>query len=241
MNEAELNETETGKPHRLWSPLSRIQRRVAGVLVEKSKTTPSAYPMTINAIKVACNQKSNRSPQMTLNEEEVEDTLYDLRHMGAVIEVHAGGRMPKYKHQLYEWFGVEKAELAVMAELLLRGEQSMGDLRARVARMEKISGLEELKPIVNGLLEKELMVEITPPGRGQIVTHNVYQPEELERIRGNFVGGAPPARTASHVSQGDAAPSDQGSSRKIDELESQIEKLWQTVNQLRAELDEIKS
>jgi uncharacterized protein YceH (UPF0502 family) len=112
---------------------------VAGVLVEKSKTTPDVYPMTINGIKTASNQKSNRSPQLDLREDQVEETLYELRKMGAVIEVHSGGRVPKFKHQLYEWLGVEKVELAVIAELLLRGEQTLGDLRGRASRMDKIA------------------------------------------------------------------------------------------------------
>ena len=156
--------------------------------------------MTLNAIRTACNQKSNRSPLMDLREDEVEDTLYELRQLGAAAEVHSGGRVPKYKHYLYEWLGVERAELAVMTELLLRGEQSLGDLRARSARMEKISGLEELKPIVESLMEKGLMIELTPSGRGQIVTHNLYTPEELQRLQADYAEGAP-ADTAALAEQ----------------------------------------
>lgn len=74
-----------------WCALSYIQRRVAGVLVEKSKTTPDIYPMTLNGIKTASNQKSNRSPQLDLREDQVEQALYDLRELGAVVEVHSGG------------------------------------------------------------------------------------------------------------------------------------------------------
>ena len=113
-----------------WKPLTRNQRRVLGVLIEKSKTTPDVYPMSINGIKTGSNQKSNRSPILDLSEHQVEEILYELRHLGCVVEVHSGGRVPKYKHQAYDWFEVDKPELGVMAELLLRGEQSIGDLRA---------------------------------------------------------------------------------------------------------------
>ena len=109
--------TESASTKR-WKPLSRDQRRVLGVLIEKSKTTPDVYPMSINGIKNGSNQKSNRSPLMELEENRVEDVLYELRQLGCVIEVHTGGRVPKYKHQAYDWLEVSKAELSVLAELL---------------------------------------------------------------------------------------------------------------------------
>lgn len=169
-----------------WCALSYIQRRVAGVLVEKSKTTPDVYPMTLNGIKTASNQKSNRSPQLDLREDQVEQALYELRELGAVVEVHAGGRVPKFKHQLYEWMGVNTAELAVMAELLLRGEQTLGELRGRASRMTRISDLEELRPIVASLIQLRLVLPLTPSGRGQIVTHGLYKTDELEGLKSRF-------------------------------------------------------
>jgi uncharacterized protein YceH (UPF0502 family) len=167
--------------------LSSNQRRVIGVLVEKSKTTPDVYPMTINSIRNGCNQKSNRAPQMDIQEERVEDTLYELRELGAAIEVQSSGRVPKFKHELYEWLAVDKAELAVMAELLLRGEQTLGDLRARSSRMEaSIKGIGDLVPVVNRLIEKGLIIELTPKGRGQMVTHNLYREDEVTRLQSEF-------------------------------------------------------
>ena len=103
MNEVETESADAAEP--AWQPLTRVQRRVAGVLVEKSKTTPDVYPMTLNGIKTGSNQKSNRSPKMDLQEHEVEDVLYELRQLGAAVEVHSGGRVPKFKHQLYDWLG----------------------------------------------------------------------------------------------------------------------------------------
>ncbi len=104
-----------------WKPIGRVERRVLGVLVEKAKTTPDAYPLTLNSLTTGCNQKSNRDPQMNLEPDQIESSLEKLRHMSAVIEVSGGGRVPKYRHMVYEWLGVDKIEAAVMTELLLRG------------------------------------------------------------------------------------------------------------------------
>jgi uncharacterized protein len=179
---------------RQWKQLSSRQRRVLGVLIEKAKTTPDAYPMTLNAIVTGCNQKSNREPLMTLSPEEVEQILDELRGMSAVTEVQGSGRVPKYRHHGYEWLGVDKFEISVMTELLLRGEQTLGDLRARAARMEPIADQAALKQIVDGLLKKELMVELSPPGRGQIVSHNLYKERELTELRAQYAGHRPAER-----------------------------------------------
>src|SRR5262245_63834914 len=148
-------------------PLDEIQRRVLGVLIEKAKTTPAGYPMSVNAIVVGCNQKSNRDPLTDYDDFTVEKTLSELQTLGVVKEIDWVGRVPKYKHLAYEWLGVRPVELAVMGELLLRGAQALGELRARAARMEPIEDLGALKPIVDGLAERKLMIELTSPGRGQ--------------------------------------------------------------------------
>jgi hypothetical protein len=166
-----------------WRPLTPRQRRVAGVLLEKAKTTPDAYPLTINALVSGCNQKSNRDPVMNLSADDVERALEELREMGAVIEVLSSGRVPKYRHNLYQWLGVDKVEIAVMAELMLRGEQTVGELRGRAARMEPIADVAALRPIVQSLLDKNLVVALTPEGRGQMVTHALYPPHELEEVK----------------------------------------------------------
>ena len=175
-------------PKAPWRALDERQRRVLGVLIEKAKTTPAGYPMTSNAITVGCNQKSNREPMTDYREGEVQEVLEDLRQMGVVAEIDWMGRTAKYKHLAHEWFGVTRTELAVLAELLLRGEQTLGDLRARASRMEAIGDMAALKSIVDGLVARGLMVELTPPGRGQMVTHGVYTPRELEGLRSRMQG-----------------------------------------------------
>lgn len=163
---------------RLWRPLGPEQRRVLGVLIEKAKTTPAGYPMSVNAIVTGCNQKNNRDPVMTLDDFDVEKALDELRRMGAVSEIDWVGRVAKYKHLAYEWFGVDRQGLAVMAELLLRGDQTLGELRARAARMEPIEDVSALGPIVDGLIQSGLVAALTPAGRGQVVGHRLHLPEE---------------------------------------------------------------
>src|SRR5262245_50788096 len=187
----DISETTTPET-RKWQPLNLRQRRVLGVLVEKAKTTPDTYPMTLNGIVTGSNQKSNREPQLNLSPEDVEQVLEELRGMGAVTEVQGSGRVAKYRHHAYEWLGVEKTELAVMTELLLRGEQTLGELRGRAARMEPIADVGALKPVVDGLIKKGLMIELTPPGRGQLVSHNLYKERELNELKTRFAGYVPP-------------------------------------------------
>jgi uncharacterized protein YceH (UPF0502 family) len=171
---------------RKWQPLSPRQRRVAGVLIEKAKTVPDSYPMTVNGLVTGCNQKSNRDPHMELSEDDIERVLEELRAMHAVVEIQGSGRAVKYKHNLYDWFGVEKVEIAVLAELLLRGPQTLGDLRARVSRMEPIPDQGTLQNLLKQLQAKQLIMELTPPGRGQIVTHNLYKDRELPELRARY-------------------------------------------------------
>lgn len=184
--------------------LSPRQRRVLGVLIEKAKTTPDAYPLSLNALTNGCNQKSNRSPQMSLNLDEVQDAVDELRHMGAAMEVQGGARVPKYRHQAYDWLNVDKFELAVLGELLLRGEQTVGELRARANRMSPIADMNALRPILASLMQKGLVISLSPPGRGQVVTHNLYKEREMDSVRGrihNIDGGefattpTPPTQT----------------------------------------------
>src|SRR4029077_12139674 len=148
----------------LWRPLEPSERRVLGVLIEKAKTTPENYPLSLNALRNGCNQKNNRAPLTQMGEEQVEETLESLRKLGAVIVIQGDGRVEKYRHRAYEWLGVEKVELAVMAELLLRGAQTVGELRGRAARMEPIKDLGELRPVLDALEAKRLITYLTPPG-----------------------------------------------------------------------------
>ncbi|MBI2478912.1 MAG: DUF480 domain-containing protein [Planctomycetia bacterium] len=217
-----------------WHPLDRIQRRVAGVLVEKAKTTPENYPLSLNAITNGANQKSNRSPQMELEPSDVEAALDELREMGAVVEIQGDGRVAKYKHCLYEWLGVDKVEMAVMAELMLRGEQTVGELRGRASRMETIADLGALRPVLNSLINKKLVISLTPEGRGQVVTHGLYQPHEMDKVNAR----------AGEISAGESsrpAPASKPSDDVVATLREEMKELRQEIEQLKERLNVLES
>jgi uncharacterized protein YceH (UPF0502 family) len=177
-------------PERKWVTLTPRERRIAGVLVEKQKTTPEYYPMSVAALVSGCNQKSNRDPATNYDVDDVEDGLQSLRRKGAVIMVEGSGRVVRWKHTLYEWLDLKNraAEMAVLAELMLRGPQTEGDLRARASRMDPIPDLPALQSILGELVSRELVVYLSPPGqrRGVMVTHGLYPPDELESVRRRY-------------------------------------------------------
>jgi uncharacterized protein YceH (UPF0502 family) len=166
-----------------WPVLTTLERRVLGVLVEKAKTTPDAYPLSLNALVTGCNQKSNRDPVMNVADHQVEEALSSGQKKGLVIKI-TGGRVERWRHNLYEAWRVEKVELAILGELLLRGPQTEGELRARAARMEPIADLDALRAALRPMVERRLVVYLTPEGRrGTVLTHGFHSPEELERLR----------------------------------------------------------
>lgn len=163
--------------------LDAFERRVLGVLIEKAKTTPDAYPLTLNGVVVGCNQKSNRDPLMTVDEEQAARALEGLRKCGAAAEVFGSGKTPRYRHLAYEWLGVGPEELAILGELLLRGEQTEGDLRGRASRMDPIPDLDALRGHLDRLAERGLVIWLSPPGRGRMLTHGLLPDEKLEKVR----------------------------------------------------------
>jgi uncharacterized protein YceH (UPF0502 family) len=194
MSEETSASSERPKPR--WQPLVALDRRVLGVLVEKAKTTPDGYPMSVNSLRSGCNQKNNRFPAMDVELEDIEESLERLRGLGAVAEVQGGGRVSRFRHYIYDWLGVDKVEAAVMAELLLRGAQTEGELRGRAARMEPIADLSTLRPVLASLKQKGLVLSLTPEGRGHVVTHALYQPRELEKVRAEALAAGPSDATA---------------------------------------------
>ncbi len=231
-----------------WQPISAADRRVVGVLVEKAKTTPEAYPLSINALRAGCNQKSNRAPSMEMEIEDVEEALDRLRALGAIVEVQSGGRVARFRHRMYEWLGVEKVELAVMAELLLRGAQTEGELRGRAGRMEPIADLAALRPILNGLKEKGLVIPLTPEGRGHTITHALYEPRELEKLQAQYGGSADSARPVAGRASASAAASagtssdtaDSAGSDSAGAAASPTSNVQQLVDSLRRDVTELR-
>ncbi|MFA7405092.1 MAG: YceH family protein [Pelobacteraceae bacterium] len=147
--------------------LNDIEVRVLGSLIEKELTTPEYYPLSLNALTNACNQKSNRDPVMALTEEDVVRALDSLRFKQLVV-LSADGRVPKYRHLLAEQSGLMPAEQAIICELLVRGPQTVGELRTRGERMHPFADLAAVEEVLQELMEREHpFVTLMPrqPGR----------------------------------------------------------------------------
>jgi uncharacterized protein YceH (UPF0502 family) len=213
-----------------WPVLNIVERRVLGVLVEKQKTTET-YPLTLNSIVTASNQKSNRDPLLDLKDDAVEEGLRSAQQKGLVMQV-ISGRVDKWKHRLYEAWNVGSVELAVLAELLLRGPQTEGELRGRASRMEDIRDVDHLREVLKPLVERKLVVYLGPEGRrGTILTHGFHDPHELENIRGQ----------ASHAPAGDVgAAISTTPGWNQNELESRVREMEKQLSSLRATVSELQ-
>lgn len=229
-------EPETAPPPPpTWEPLAPLERRVLGVLIEKQKTGGGdAYPMTVNSLVTGSNQKSNRDPVLSLDDDEVEDTLLELNRKVLVNRVQ-GGRVEKWRHLLYDLWKVSKVEMAILAELLLRGPQTEGDLRGRASRMDPIDDLDTLRNILRDLVRRNFVVYLTAGGRGAVVTHGFHTSEELasERAKHGSSGGGEMA-TRSEGRTPDLRPR-ADLEAKLTEAFAEIEKLKERV----AALEEI--
>jgi len=138
--------------------LTANQARVLGVLIEKELTTPNQYPLTLNALVSGCNQLNNRDPVTSLAESDVVAALEGLRERGAVVFADAlGARVTKYKHTLTDTLESRPAELSLLCELLLRGPQTLGELRGRASRMYPFENMEMVQNVLDALMQR------TPP------------------------------------------------------------------------------
>lgn len=211
--------------------LTPLERRILGVLVEKAKTTPDGYPLTLNSLVTGCNQKSNREPVMDVSDAEVEEAIPHLKKLGYVQQIHGSGRTDKFRHGLYEAWRLDKVQLAIIAELLLRGAQSEGDLRGRASRMEPIADLEALRPLVKTLAERGMVLYLTPEGRrGTIVSHGFHTAEELALLQSR----------AERWSVDEPAGIPQRSAPAPSAVEQRLATLEQAVNELREQVAELK-
>lgn len=148
--------------------LNDIEVRVLGSLIEKELTTPEYYPLSLNSLTNACNQKSNRDPAMALAEEDVVRALDSLRFKQLVVLSADGGRVPKYRHLLAEKLGLMPAEQAIICELLVRGPQTVGELRTRGERMHPFADLAAVEEVLQELGQREMpLITLLPrqPGR----------------------------------------------------------------------------
>lgn len=213
--------------------LDSLEARVIGCMLEKQITTPDQYPLSLNALLSACNQKSNREPVMSLDEPAVQRTLDALSRKHLVLERSGfGSRVPKYQHLFcnteYGSLKLSAQELAIVCELLLRGPQTPGELRSRAARMASWADVSEVEAALQNLLERE------PP----LVARLPREPGRREVRYSHLFSGEPP----SQVSAPSAMAADAGAgTEEGDTLGQRIARLEEEVRQLRAELQELKS
>lgn len=161
--------------------LNAIEARVLGCLVEKELATPEYYPLTLNALTSACNQKSNRDPVMALDEADVVRALDSLRFQRLAHQSAEGVRAAKYCHNLEGLLRLEPQELAVLAELLLRGPQTVGELRGRAERMAPLADLAAVEDALKNLAERDV----------PLVTRLPRQPGRKEQRYAHLLSGMP--------------------------------------------------
>jgi uncharacterized protein len=136
--------------------LTDIETRVLGALVEKQVTTPEYYPLTLNALTLACNQKNNRHPVTSYSESQVAAAVESLREKNLTYVFYGStSRVPKYKHVMPEVMHLKHAEVALMCVLMLRGPQTPGELRGNASRLHEFNGLDEIEQTLNGLMSRE--------------------------------------------------------------------------------------
>ncbi len=207
--------------------LNDIEARIIGCLIEKDRTTPDHYPLSLNALTNACNQKSNRDPVMDLDEQTVQRALDQLRPRGFVVtSVGSGSRVEKYRHLLPEKLDLLADQTAILCELMLRGPQTVGELRTRCQRLHEFRDIDDVADTLAMLAGlSQPMVQELPrlPGQkeprwAQLLTG----PVDLESLQ-QAAAAAGPARAAI-VSE----------NQRIDVLESRID-------ELTAELEDLKS
>jgi uncharacterized protein YceH (UPF0502 family) len=221
--------------------LTRDECRVLGVLIEKAQTTPGQYPLTLNALVLGCNQKNNRDPLTNFTEERVYDAIDKLRKAGVVREVMlSGSRVAKFRHVAREALAVTTEELVILAELLLRGPQSVGELRGRATRMHPIETLEAAQALLDGMMSRPepLVRELpAPPGQraknyAQLLCPDLHPLNHVSR-------GSYEEEDDDGNSGGERAPMhDPALAARVDQLEDQVRVLRLAVQKLASSLGE---
>jgi len=204
--------------------LTPVQVRVLGCLLEKERTTPDTYPLTMNALLTACNQTTNRWPVVTLGDATVGNAIENLKGLGLLRVVYSrSNRADKYRHVLGEAWGLDNGELAVLGVLMLRGAQTTAELRTRTERSHSFAGMDELGAALNRLAARDepLVVDL---GRS---------PGQKEPRWGHLLGGDVPAADGLPVAESPRS----SRSERIDALEATVTTLGDDLRQLRADHD----
>jgi len=202
-----------------------VELRVLGCLIEKQRTTPDVYPLSLNALRLACNQATNRDPVVDYGEPELRGALERLARRGWTrLASGPGSRVAKYRHLLDEALGLSPSELALLGVLMLRGPQTPGELKGRADRLYPFSSLDDVHGVLERLLERELAVRL--PRR----------PGQKEERYAHLLGGEAPA-AAAEPGLAFAPPAEDD---RVDELAARVERLEDEVASLRAALDGLR-
>jgi len=211
--------------------LGSVEQRVLGCLIEKDLATPEYYPLSLNALTNACNQKSNRDPVVAYDEALVRAALEELREGGlAAFVTEAGSRVLKFRHRLSDELNLSSGELAMLAVLLLRGPQTVGELRGRTANLHTLADLEAVQHTLNKLGTREpepLAAQMSrAPGTKEPRWCHLF---------------APMPATPAAGSVETAAPAGPGLRERVDQLESEVQSLREQVEAMRSDLDELRN
>jgi uncharacterized protein YceH (UPF0502 family) len=202
--------------------LTAMQARVLGALMEKEKTTPDQYPLTLNALRNACNQKTARNPVVAFTEGQVGHTVRELEGLGFVREAW-GARVAKYEHQAGKVLGLQSKGVALMCALMLRGPQTLGELRTNTQRLHEFDDLDDVHYMLQRLAEHE------PP----LVINLPRSPGQKETRYAHLLSGAPdPADYATAVAT-PAAPVDEELAARVTALEAEVAELRRELDALR--------
>lgn len=211
--------------------LNEIEARVLGCLIEKELTTPEYYPLSLNALTNACNQKSNRDPVMSLEESEVVRALDSLKFKRFARLAGDSGRVSKYRHSLAESLRLAPPALAVIAELLVRGPQTVGELRTRGERMSAFADLAAVEAVLQELMD------LNPP----LALKLPRQPGRKEARYAHFFSGMPEIQDEERVSTPEAARLKvMAEEERFVKLEEEVGSLRNEVAELRRIVDEFK-
>lgn len=205
---------------------SEAEIRVVGCLIEKEITTPEYYPLSLNALMNACNQKSNREPVLSLDEAAVRQAIRSLSEQALVRSASSDSRVAKFEHRLNELYNFHRHEIAVLCVLLLRGPQTPGELRTRTERMYEFEDLEAVHSALNHLMRREPpLVKILPrqPGTKESRYMHLFAGEE-----------APANHDGVEVPGSSAAPAlNSAAAERITQLEVEVDALRRELETLR--------
>jgi uncharacterized protein YceH (UPF0502 family) len=216
----------------LITVLNDIEARVLGSLVEKQVTTPEYYPLTLNSLMLACNQKNNRTPVTSYDEATVAQALETLREKNlAYVFYGSTSRVPKYKHVLPEVMHLNPGELALMCVLLLRGPQTTGELATRAFRMYEFSGLEEVEATLNSLISRE---------PDPLVVRMPRQTGQKEARFTHLLSGEPDLEAFAEVEPSSTSRRKSGDSERVEKLEQDVVRLTMEVRSLQQQFEEFK-